>query len=116
MSITILDKNYDIKTTTKLYLSNNQLSSLSAEFCKLVNLQILDLNNNQLSSLPAEIGKLVNLEELYLRDNQLSGLPAEIGKLVNLKKLDLGYTDEYIMSIIIKHNGNINLTLRNLLS
>ena len=46
MSITILDKKYDI------------------------NIDTLDLSHNKLSSLPAEIGNLVNLKYLYLFSNE----------------------------------------------
>ena len=63
-----------------LFLSSNQLSSLSPEIGKLTSLRSLALGNNQLSSLPPEIGKLTSLRSLALGNNQLSSLPPEIGK------------------------------------
>ena len=83
MSITILGRNYDIKTTTKLDLSNKNLSSIPAEIGNLVNLKKLTLYKNKLSRLPAEIGNLVNLQQLYLYYNKLTSLPIEI---LNIKK------------------------------
>ena len=47
MSVTILNKKYDINLK-KLYLFNNQLTSLPAEISNLINLKKLNLSNNQL--------------------------------------------------------------------
>ncbi|WP_100900079.1 leucine-rich repeat domain-containing protein [Nostoc flagelliforme] len=74
---------------TKLYLSNNQLSSLPPEICQLSNLTELHLSNNQLSSLPSKIWQLSNLMVLDLAHNQLSNLSPEICQLSNLTTIDL---------------------------
>ena len=92
MSITILDKKYDIKLQT-LYLYNNQLESIPAEIGKLINLQILYVHNNQLERIPVEICRLINLQRLDLQNNQLESIPRALAlrgcyavrrKLVNL--------------------------------
>ena len=71
MSVTILNKKYDINLQT-FDLYNKKLSSLPTEIGNLINLQILNVFNNQLSSLPAEIGNLINLQgELYSERFQL---------------------------------------------
>jgi hypothetical protein len=70
----------------KYNISNDNIPRTSAKLTKLTRLY---LNNNQLTSLPPEIGKLTNLTELYLNNNQLTSLPPEIGKLTNLKDLTL---------------------------
>ena len=52
MSVTILNKEYDI------------------------NIELLDLQGNKLSSLPAEIANLINLQGLHLYNNKLNSLAA----------------------------------------
>ncbi len=56
----------------------------------LSDLERLYLTDNQLSSLPAEIGNLSYLNVLYLDYNQLSSLPAEITNLTSMTKLSVG--------------------------
>ena len=77
MSVTILNKNYDIKTTKVLDFSNCSLTDIPAEIGNLTNLQYLYLENNSLTNLPAEICNLTNLQILNLNYNQLTNLPAE---------------------------------------
>jgi len=83
----------------RLYLEDNQLTTLPPELFQLTtlppeigqltNLQRLDLEDNQLTSLPPEIGQLTRLQTLWLDKNQLTSLPAEIGQLTNLAWLGL---------------------------
>ncbi|NGX37263.1 MAG: E3 ubiquitin-protein ligase sspH2 [Chlamydiae bacterium] len=74
---------------TKLYLNNNNLTSLPPEIGQLAQLQLLDLSNNQLTSLPPEIGQLLQLQGLNLHGNQLTSLPPEIGQLTQLDTIVL---------------------------
>ena len=89
MSVNILGKEYDIATTTKLYLRNNNLTSLPESIGSLSNLQKLYLSYNNLICLPDSIGMLFNLEILYLSENNLTCLSDSIGSLTNIKKLIL---------------------------
>ncbi len=85
----------------ELNLSNNQLTSLSNEFCealgKLTQLELLFLSNNQFTSLSNEfceaLGKLTQLRALYLFNNQLTSLSNKfceaLGKLTQLELLFL---------------------------
>jgi len=73
----------------RLYLDNNNLTTLPAEIGFLQELKRLDLDNNNLTTLPAEIVFLQALKRLYLNNNNLTTLPAEIGFLQELKWLDL---------------------------
>ena len=87
---------YDIKTTTSLNLSYNELTgSIPPEIGNLTNLTHLQLNNNELSGeIPPAIGNLTNLTYLYLGGNQLTGeIPLEIGNLTNLTYLNLSYNE-----------------------
>ena len=54
---------------TKVYLSNNDLTTLPPEIGNLTKLKYLDLRNNRLTTLPPQIGNLTNLKRLYLRGN-----------------------------------------------
>ena len=77
---------------TSLDLSNNQLSSLSAEvFSDLTMLLSLNLSNNQLSSLSAEaFDGLTALTTLELFGNRLRSLPPGIfDRLTSLRRLDI---------------------------
>ena len=74
---------------TRLFLSENQLSSLPPQIGQLTALTVLVLFRNQLSSLPLELGQLTALKELYLFDNQLSSLPGCLRTLPKLEQLFL---------------------------
>ena len=98
----------------KLYLSDNNLSSLPAELqglkklqllaldfncfeklpaavCRLPQLSILYLGNNRLYSLPRELSDLKELTTLWLETNCFTVFPAVVCELPNLKTLHLGY-------------------------
>ena len=85
MSVNILGKSYDIKTTTKIFLGGLNLSAFPDSICSLINLQVLDLQNNNLTNIPSEIGSLTKLRSLNLINNKLTSLPDSFGKLVNLE-------------------------------
>ena len=94
MSVTILNKEYDI------------------------NLQILHLNSNKLSSLPAKIGNLINLQTLSLYNNQLKSLPTEIGNLINMQYLLIDETSYEINNLDIECKilifSKLNIKIMNL--
>ncbi|XP_053742781.1 leucine-rich repeat-containing protein 10 [Synchiropus splendidus] len=71
----------------KLYLSDNNLSSLPPELQDLRNLQLLALDFNCFEELPAAVCKLPNLIILYLGNNRLHRLPEELRKLKELNTL-----------------------------
>lgn len=93
----------------RLFLENNELSSLPPEIGKLVFLRWLSLDGNRLTSLPPEIGEnkkkknslcsvscqltyrltglLRSLEWLSVENNQLQTLPEELGHLSSLQSL-----------------------------
>ncbi|XP_037538668.1 leucine-rich repeat-containing protein 10 [Nematolebias whitei] len=98
----------------KLYLSDNNLSSLPAELqglkklqllaldfncfeelpaavCRLPQLSILYLGNNRLHYLPREVRDLRELTTLWLETNCFTDFPEAICELTNLKTLHLGY-------------------------
>jgi hypothetical protein len=98
-------------TVEALDLSNNQLSSLPANFADLHQLKILFLSNNLFDHLPAVLGQCPNLEMigfkanqirsvpdsaipkqtrwLILTDNQIEQLPDSLGQCDRLEKLAL---------------------------
>lgn len=71
----------------KLYLSDNNLSSLPAELQSLKKLQLLALDFNCFEELPAAICKLPQLSILYLGNNRLYCLPRELRELKELTTL-----------------------------
>ena len=89
MMINICGEEYDITTTTKLDLYNNNLTSLPESIGSLSNLQELDLSYNNLINISESIGSLSNLKKLWLSNNKLTSLPESIGSLSNLKELYL---------------------------
>ncbi|XP_023118157.1 leucine-rich repeat-containing protein 10 [Amphiprion ocellaris] len=71
----------------KLYLSDNNLSSLPAELQGLKKLQLLALDFNCFEELPAAVCKLPQLSILYLGNNRLYRLPRELRQLKELNTL-----------------------------
>ncbi|CAJ1057339.1 leucine-rich repeat-containing protein 10 [Xyrichtys novacula] len=71
----------------KLYLSDNNLSSLPAELQGLKKLQLLALDFNCFEELPASVCRLPQLSILYLGNNRLYSLPRELGELKDLNTL-----------------------------
>ncbi|XP_045102562.1 leucine-rich repeat-containing protein 40-like isoform X5 [Portunus trituberculatus] len=75
---------------TRLYLSSNQLSTLSPEISNLSALQILDdVSHNSLESLPFSIGYLQRLSKFNASENEIKELPPEIGDCFALSQLDM---------------------------
>uniref|UniRef100_UPI004057AB3F COR domain-containing protein n=1 Tax=Candidatus Electronema sp. TaxID=2698783 RepID=UPI004057AB3F len=75
--------------TTRLDLSNKELTTLPTEICELTNLTWLALSHNRLTTLPPEICQLTNLAYLSLSDNHIRELPLAICQLSNLVWLSL---------------------------
>jgi Leucine-rich repeat (LRR) protein len=92
--ITILDKNYDINTTS-LYLKHQNLTEIPQEVFQLEDLEILCLSNNMITAISADIQKLKKLKMLYMSDNNITNIPSEIFNIENLE-------------ILIMCNNNIN--------
>ncbi|MCA9333803.1 leucine-rich repeat domain-containing protein [Candidatus Saccharibacteria bacterium] len=76
-----------LQNLQRLYLDNNQLSTLPEILSNLKNLQRLYLNNNQLDIVPKAIEHLHNLQDLSIVGNQLKTLPETFDKLQNLRRL-----------------------------
>lgn len=71
----------------KLYLSDNNLSSLPDELQGLRNLQLLALDFNCFEELPPAVCRLPQLSILYLGNNRLYRLPRELSELKELSTL-----------------------------
>ena len=67
---------------TSLYLSNNNLTSLSLSICNnLVNLTHLDISCNRIGAIPPQIEELQHLDTFLLKFNLVKELPTEMGRL-----------------------------------
>lgn len=89
MNLNILWFDYNIETTTQIFLNSYNLINVPTKIAMLNNLQKIFLHNNKLTSLPKELWMLSNLKVLYLANNYLTLISPEIGKLKNLKEIDL---------------------------
>ena len=82
-----------LENLERLYLFDNQLSSIPEQIGELEKLEILSLNNNQLAWIPEQIGLLQKLRHLYLQGNfTLQGLPNEIVHLNPTCEVDVANT------------------------
>lgn len=73
---------------TELYLSDNELTTISPSVGKLTNLEWLDLGNNRLRSLPPELGNLKKIRVLDLSDNRFSKVPECLKQLESLREVN----------------------------
>ena len=71
----------------ELYCDNNQITKLPKTLYNLINLKIFQCSNNQLTNLHKSICKLVNLRGLYCSNNELTKLPITLGNLIDLNTL-----------------------------
>ncbi|NOZ45598.1 MAG: leucine-rich repeat domain-containing protein [Chlorobi bacterium] len=81
----------DYEKTTKLDLSNKDITLIPPEIGNLINLEHLDLSYNNIQQLPKEIGKLKKLKTLLLLRNELEELPPELGNLNELTLIDASH-------------------------
>ncbi|MGE5411377.1 MAG: leucine-rich repeat domain-containing protein [Clostridiales bacterium] len=84
----ILSNNPEIE---KLYLYNNNISSIPSNIYKLKNLRILDLGGNEIRALPSEIDSLHYLQSLDLSNNpiEFDTISTAFCNLKSLKRLNL---------------------------
>jgi leucine-rich repeat protein SHOC2 len=73
----------------KLYINNEQLTSLPESIGDLPSMYLLDIQGNMLTTLPENIGNLSKLNYLNLCENNLTDLPDNFGNLSNLTELRL---------------------------
>lgn len=91
----------------KLYLSDNNLSSLPAELQGLKKLQLLALDFNCFEELPATVCKLPQLNILYLGNNRLCHLPRELKELKELNTLWLETNCFTVFPDVVCHLPNL---------
>jgi leucine-rich repeat protein SHOC2 len=73
----------------ELDLENNQLTTLPNSLASLTNLTEINLSSNYFTTLPNSLTSLANLLDLYIGDNQLTTLPDSMANLINLEWLYL---------------------------
>lgn len=89
--------------TTKIDLSNQNLTKIPEEIFMLKNLKKLILRNNKIKVIPQEIEKLKRLNTLDLSGNDISNFYAKICSLKNLKILNLNNNKIKTFPIQIKN-------------
>lgn len=87
--LVILNDNDSLIPKVKIFLSNNQISSISPCVFEVRNITVLSLRNNLVKEIPPAIAKLTNLVELSVGGNMLEYLPAELLKLPKLANLSI---------------------------
>lgn len=75
---------------TELNLSENTLSELPPDFCRLKRLRVLNLKINRLKCLPRGFGDLKELRELNMSGNRFQNFPEQLYSLDKLQYLHLG--------------------------
>ncbi|CAB1415946.1 unnamed protein product [Pleuronectes platessa] len=88
---TLPDDMQGLRKLQLLALDFNCFEELPAAVCKLPQLSILYLGNNRLYYLPSELRVLKELNTLWLETNCFTVFPEVVCELSNLKTLHLGY-------------------------
>lgn len=94
----------------------NNISEITNDLKRLVNLEQLNLNDNKIRFIPELVfAKWKKLKELHINENNLFTLPKNIGDLKDLKYVDASCNIvSFIPSSILKRNGQkLMLDLRN---
>ncbi|KAK9481407.1 hypothetical protein V1514DRAFT_323727 [Lipomyces japonicus] len=76
-----------LRTSVKMYLSNNNISHIPPSLFQVENITVLSLRNNNLKQLPSAIYRLKNLVDLSVGGNELNYLPSQIRLLPHLSVL-----------------------------
>lgn len=100
------DRWWEQTDLTRLYLSSNQLNSISPKISNLLSLQILDLSDNCLTALPSTFGDLTCLHRLNLSHNRLEDLPAGLFLLPDLRSLQLDHNN---LTTLSEDLGNLSV-------
>ncbi|XP_042212367.1 leucine-rich repeat-containing protein 40-like isoform X2 [Homarus americanus] len=100
------DRWWEQSELTRLYLSSNQIGSISPKISNLLSLQVLDLSDNCLTSLPSTLGELTCLHRLTLSHNRLEELPAGAYLLPDLRSLQLDHNN---LTALSEDLGNLNV-------
>eukprot|EP00041_Stephanoeca_diplocostata_P013861 m.247157 g.247157 ORF g.247157 m.247157 type:complete len:267 (-) comp19492_c0_seq1:909-1709(-) len=74
---------------TRVNLSGNKITKISADLGSLTHLVELNLGKNGFKEIPDTLGELIRLKKFDVRGNRLSKLPYTLAKLQNLRWLDL---------------------------
>jgi Leucine-rich repeat (LRR) protein len=73
-----------------VYLVREEMTEIpETVFTQGENVKRLYLFENELTSLPSEISRLTNLKYINVSNNRITFIPREIGQLVNLKKIHI---------------------------
>lgn len=132
LNITKLPKHVNKEYIEKIFLINNNLSSLGGRFSNLKvlyikgnknldleevlnefdleKLEVLDLSNCKIKQIPIQFTKLSNLKELYISYNKIETLPVDFYKLENLQIFNIGGSNPITKNTEVK-KGNPLLTL-----
>ncbi|KAK7075658.1 Leucine-rich repeat-containing protein 40 [Halocaridina rubra] len=87
------DRWWEQTDLTRLYLSSNQLSTISPKISNLMAIQVLDLSDNCITTLPSALGELNALQRLNLSHNKLEELPSSLFNLPDLRSLQLDHNN-----------------------
>lgn len=74
---------------TSLYLQNNAIVSIDADFSRIRELLLLDLRGNRIKFVSPAISTLTSLEQLYLDENSMTEVPTSLCKLSKLATLSI---------------------------
>ncbi|KAK4296726.1 hypothetical protein Pmani_030804 [Petrolisthes manimaculis] len=100
------DRWWEQTDLTRLYLSSNQLITISPKINNLLSLQVLDLSDNCLTTLPSTLGELTSLQRLNLSHNKLEELPAGLYLLPDMRSLQLDHNN---LSNLSDDIGNLSV-------
>ncbi|ODH30340.1 hypothetical protein ACO22_03615 [Paracoccidioides brasiliensis] len=90
-----------------LFMTNNQLKTLTAEVFELSNLSVLSVRHNELEQIPGSIRNLTKLRELNVAGNQLSCLPYEVLQLLQKRNTELRQLTVHPNPFVMPDTSNV---------
>lgn len=91
--LTVIDEGKSVPITSvpnlQLFLNDNAIEVVPAEFAELTNVTFIYLNTNRIAAIPEAVTKMKSLQGMYFTENALTEIPAYVCGMKQLRKFQI---------------------------